>query len=64
LATSGKHYARRHRFAIDQDRAGAAFAAIASDFHARQARNVAQVIYKQLIVRYGVFTPATVEFQP
>jgi hypothetical protein len=63
LAASGKRYARRHCFAIDQDRACTAFAAIASDLHAGQARNVAQVIYKQLIVRHGVFTPATVEFQ-
>jgi hypothetical protein len=64
LAASGKHYARRYSFTIDQDRACAAFAAIASDLHAGQARNVAQIIYKQLIVRHGVFTPATIEFQP
>jgi hypothetical protein len=63
VAARGKRYARGYRFAIDQDRAGAAFAAVASGLYAGQARDIAQVIYKQLIFRHRVFTPATIEFQ-
>ena len=63
FAAHGERDAGWYRLAVDQDRAGAALAAVATGLRARQMGDVAQVIDQQIAIGDGVFAPAPVELQ-
>ena len=48
LAAHSERNAGWHGFAVDQDRAGAALAAIATGLHAGEMRDVAQIVDQQV----------------
>src|SRR5262249_39054353 len=63
LAPAREHGAGRHRLAVEQNHARAAFAAIASGLYPRETRDFTQVIDQQLVIGPRVFPPAAVQFQ-
>jgi len=61
FATHGKGETGGHRFAINQDGARAALAAVASCLDAGEAGDLAQVIDQQLRLSDGILAPAAIE---
>jgi hypothetical protein len=61
LTARGKRNAGWHRFSINQDQAGSAFAAVTAGFHAGQIGGISEIIDEQKIVCDGVLAPATIE---
>jgi hypothetical protein len=61
LGSKRQHEARRCGFAVEENGAGATFAAVAAGFRPSKSGDVAEVIDKEDVVGDGIFTPSTVE---
>jgi hypothetical protein len=64
FASHGEGDAGGHRVSVDQDRASAAFAAVAAGFDTGQANDIAQIFDEQLVLGDGILAPPAVDGQP